>query len=149
MTETLLIVQIVIAGLALGMGLYLLVRSRGEGVPLLPGLALLSFALAMGCDAFANYISAPDTRFVLSLLSTVLVVLTLLLAAGVLMALQHRPMLQAWRYGTYGATLLVMAGTFGLLLTADLGTRIAAVLAAGAGLLLLALAATRATATAE
>jgi hypothetical protein len=149
MAETLLVIQVVLAGLALGMGLYLLVRVRGEGTPVLPGLTLLAFALSVGFDALANYTSAPDTRFFMSLLSIVLVVLTLLLAIGVLVALQRRLMPSAWRYVSYGSALLVLLGTMGLLLSADIGVRIIAVIVAGTGVLLLGLTSSSAPVAAE
>ena len=141
MAETLFVIQIVLFGLALALGIYLLVQARGEAPGLLPGLTLLSFALFVGLDALANYLSAPDTRFFLSLLSTGLLVLTLLLSASALAALLRREMPQARRYASYMAVVLVLLGTVALLLSADIGVRIAAVLAAGAGVLLLGLAA--------
>lgn len=137
MAETLLVIQVVLFGLALGLGVYLLVRARSEAALLLPGLTLLSFALFVGSDALANYLDSPDTRFFLSLLSTVLLVLTLVLAIGALVALQRREMLPYWRYALYEAALVITAGVIFLLLSADLGIRIAAVLGVGVGVLLL------------
>jgi hypothetical protein len=141
MAETLLVIQIVLFGLALGLGVYLLVRARSEAALLLPGLALLSFALFVGTDALANYLDVPDTRFFLSLLSIVLLVLTLVLALGALVRLQRRELLPSWRYAAYAAVVFAAVGAAGLFLSADIGVRIAAVLAAGAGVLLLGLAA--------
>jgi hypothetical protein len=85
----------------------------------------------------------------MSLLSIVLVVLTLLLAIGVLVALQRRLMPSAWRYVSYGSALLVLLGTMGLLLSADIGVRIIAVIVAGAGVLLLGLTSSSAPVAAE
>jgi hypothetical protein len=141
MSDTLLVIQIVLFGLALALGINLLARARGQSPVLLPGVTLLSFALFVGFDALANYLDVPDTRFFLSLLSIVLLVLTLVLAVGALLALQRREMLPAWRYATYAAVVLVAAGAAGLLQSADIAVRIAAVVAAGVGVLLLGLAA--------
>lgn len=149
MAETLLVVQVVLVGLTLGVGLYLLARARGEVTLVLPGIMLLAFAMSTGFDALANYTAAPEIRFFLSLLSTVLAVLTLAFAVGVLVGLQRREMPAAWRYASYGAALLVAAGTVGLLVSADLGVRMASVGAAGAGVLLLGLASAVEAAAAE
>jgi hypothetical protein len=141
MSDTLLAIQIVLFGLALALSIYLLARARGQPPVVLPGLTLFSFALFVGTDALANYLDMPDTRFFLSLLSIVLLVLTLVLALGALVALQRREMIPAWRYATYAAVVFVAGGAAGLFLSADIGVRIAAVLAMGAGVLLLGLAA--------
>jgi hypothetical protein len=85
-------------------------------------------------------LDSPETRFFLSLLSVMLLVLTLVLALGALVALQRREMIPAWRYATYAAIVLVAAGAAGLLLSGVIGMRIAAVLAAGTGVVLLGLA---------
>jgi hypothetical protein len=149
MTQALLVVQIFLFGLTLWLGLYLLAREEPEAPLLLPGLALVSFALFSGLDMLANYTPAPDARFFLSLASTVLAVLAVPLAVAALVRLARLRMTPAWRYASIAGVALAALGVASLLFIEELELRLALLLTASAGLVLLGLAAAVADAAAK
>ncbi|HET9495036.1 MAG TPA: hypothetical protein VFR15_12465 [Chloroflexia bacterium] len=136
-----LVVQTVLFGLTLWLGLYLLARERPQAPMVLPGLTLTAFALFAGLDALANYTAAPSTRFLLSGASIALAALTVPLAVAALVALLRRRRPTAWRYASIAGVVLAALGVAALLLVEEVGLRLAILPAASAGLLLLGLAA--------